>query len=149
MLYDPQWKAPVQTNKFLSGKKLNITAAHRDALIKTLEVMESGGIEWGPPDLGLLSVPKKAATGKYLFNMDRWPVTSLENCGTVACIGGNAEFITGVDFEYYRPHDGGELRKLFYPHASTVSWHTITVKQGAKALRNYLTTGKSMWDTVS
>jgi hypothetical protein len=69
-------------------------------------------------------------------------------CGTVACLGGTAELLGGISFtdEVYGLNDGDDIEELFHP--SIEDWDIITEKDGAKALRNYLTTGNANWKEV-
>ena len=78
------------------------------------------------------------------FNMNQWRAEN--DCGTIACIGGTAEAISGENFraETYLFNKG--LQGLFYPPDLHKRWHDITPAQAATALRSYLTTGDARWD---
>jgi hypothetical protein len=120
-------------SNFLTAYDLAIKDRERDALIKTLGLMESGHVkhvEIGDTDTITDNVEE--LTGG--FNMGVW------NCGTAACIGGTAEIIGKITFVCSSEH----LFELFYPEGG-MDYRTITVEQGAKALRNFLTTGEASW----
>lgn len=127
--------------KFLSAEELNLSEERRCALIKTLAFIESGKTT----HVGLIG---RAIPGKGTrFNMAVW--RKKHPCGTVACLGGTAEMLSGVDF------GGGQtaqLRKLFgftgslgrgLPDYSFMA--AVTEKQAAVTLRGYLETGKVDW----
>lgn len=107
--------------KFLSADNLGISEAHRCALLKTLALLEAG----------VLDDENEHTAG---FSMGVWG-----DCGTVCCIGGTAEAISGLDFRSlsFQP----QLAALFCPPG----WSSgrDTTKQAAIALRGYLETGNA------
>jgi hypothetical protein len=125
---------------FKPADELQITEAQKDALIKTLVLMETGKLIHTP-------FPKYYAghggsfTGQ--FNMDGWH--GYADCGTVCCIGGTAELVGGVSFnDEWVKNDC--LCELFAPNIVLVeNWSLITLEQAARALRSYLTTGRANW----
>jgi hypothetical protein len=126
---------------FKSAAELNITEAQKDALIKTLVLMETGKVTHAPigdgyyPDTG-------SFTGQ--FNMIHW--NSVHGCGTVACIGGTAELVSGVSFNKDTCNGiDAQLYRLFMPDLPESLWNGITPSQAARALRSYLTTGHANW----
>jgi hypothetical protein len=126
---------------FKSAADLGITEPQLSALIKTLVLLETGKLVHVPAD-DLRRGPK-TFTGH--FNMDSWTWTG--DCGTVACIGGTAEMVGGVNFQgFTRPK---ALTELFYPFDSNDDgehpFSAITPAQAATALRSYLTTGDAKW----
>lgn len=130
---------------FMGAADLGITEPQKDALAKTLALLETGKLEHIPDrnDLEMDFEAAKAFSGK--FNMNSWSHT-YEKCGTVCCIGGTAELIGRVDFEESAKY-GSKLYCLFYPDAGDeLNWDAITPAQAATALRSYLTTGDARWD---
>ena len=74
---------------FKSPKELGLTRAERDALIKTLLLMENGQmIHAGNPH-------QEPVRGKYPFNMVVWQ--EQYHCGTICCIGGTAELVGDLE----------------------------------------------------
>ena len=136
---------------FKGANDLEISEAKREALIKTLHLMETGEIvhrrvrsDYYPPYVRSQS---HEFTGH--FNMARWN-TSM-GCQTVACIGGTAEMIGHVRFDFNGECDVSyALHDLFNPSliGSLKHYKYISVEQAAQALRNYLTTGKADWDEI-
>ncbi|MBR0868901.1 hypothetical protein JQ633_00915 [Bradyrhizobium tropiciagri] len=135
---------------FKSADELKISEAQKDALIKTLVLLETGKLIHASPDdedffinnsweeAGL----KPRFDGR--FNLGTWAATA--NCGTVACIGGTAEAISGVRFHGWMDRLDG-LRDLFTPQClSFREWSKVTPTEAATALRSYLTTGDARWD---
>lgn len=111
---------------FLSAVALNITDEQHDALVKTLVFFETGQV----PD------------GR--FHMDTW--RAPHPCGTIMCLGGWAEFLVQKTLFYSVARPVG-LHRLFYPK----KYSAFSVKDpavGARALRNYLTTGNARWSEV-
>jgi hypothetical protein len=130
---------------FKSAADLEITEQQKDALAKTLVLLETAKLEHIPDrnDLDVDFDAEAEFSGK--FNMNSWSHT-YKKCGTVCCIGGTAELIGGVDFEDATKH-GTPLYNLFYPDAGDdLDWDRITIAQAAAALRSYLTTGDARWD---
>jgi len=130
---------------FKAASDLGISEEHKSALEKTLVLMETGRIRHVP----IQDYEEHAAylaKGFSGFNMLEWAYSSA--CGTVACIGGTAELVGNVDFDTGMSPEG--LRQLFYPDYENEEeeYNEITVEQAARALRNYLTTGRPDWDTV-
>ena len=131
---------------FLTSADLGISQAHIDALILTLGVLERGEIVhlYDPDDAGYIH-----QSSPLYFNMATWADT--EGCSTVACIGGTAELLGGVNFsDTYvgvKTPEVIALDDLFYPSPEYDS-HSIIVSQAATALRNYLTTGKARWEEI-
>ena len=128
-------RVPEPKRPFLSAQILSITDAQRDALIKTLTLLESGALVHAPVSGGFNF--SKQFTGH--FNMANW--NHATDCGTVCCIGGTAELIGNLRFNPIGRQDA--LKDLFYPRIAPLS--TITPTQAAVALRSYLTTGNANW----
>lgn len=135
---------------FMTADALGLTVEQHTALIKTLALMDSGklthvlaedGGSWGTEFSGG-------------FNMDVWATYS--DCGTVACIGGTAELISGRPvhelFGLNHWKLPTQLRELFYPglvcNNEDFDYKKITVAQAAVALRSYLTTGAADWESA-
>ncbi len=137
-----------QKCEFKTDNELGISFEQWEALIKTLYYLENNKLkhhkfiknEHGGMESGLVShhnlypptIPKR-------FNMAFWN-SGEQECGTVCCIGGTAEALSGVNFSVVPD----QLENLFYPYMLN-NWHRITPKQAAKALRHYLTTGETDW----
>lgn len=139
-------------SSYKSSADLGITEPQRQALIKTLALMETGKIRHYEVDDYAEYTPTIKRKFRGLFNMDGWQA-NYEECGTVACIGGTAEMIGKVSFNLSPPRValGGlntslPLFQLFYPSCLPVSYYEITVAQAATALRSYLTIGDPRWD---
>jgi hypothetical protein len=127
---------------FMSAADLEITEPQLSALQKTLVLLETGKLEHCPTDERIRSFSLGSAVPVFCgkFNMTDW--WADHPCGTVACIGGTAEIIGGVDFAEYPPN----LHHLFHPYRIGADWDAITPTQAATALRSYLTIGDARWD---
>ena len=135
---------------FLSAAELGLPEAHRDALIKTLVLMETDklvhlhndfiGVS-GDDDYDLALDYKFSG----YFNMSVWQAPA--DCGTVACIGGTAELISGLEFTPMMTSKLPKLNELFYPQIGSLLG-LVTIPQATQALRNYLTTGQANWSDV-
>lgn len=134
---------------FKSAADLRLNDKQRDALIKTLALLDSGQLQYiniEEHEYDVRSVMEKKFTGN--FNMSEWTFASKQ-CGTVACIGGTACLIAhdlGLfpNPDYSNKLKNEELHDLFYPPLDG-SWNDITPEQAATALRSYLTTGNAQW----
>ncbi|MCA6108162.1 hypothetical protein [Bradyrhizobium cenepequi] len=133
--------------RFKTAETLGITQKQKDALVKTLRLLEGGKAKHvDPPPIAIDCERKRRYSFDGLFNMRVWKKKT--DCGTVACIGGTAELVGGVKFTDVTMNDNLELAKLFYPHSGGLPFSAITVKQAAKALRNYLAVGAPLWEKV-
>lgn len=124
---------------FKSSADLGITEPQKEALMKTLVLLETGALSYIPID-DLKPVTNKKLIKIYTggFNMAYWH--SAHSCGTAGCIGGTAEKVGGVSFEEVPDN----LHALFYP--SVVGrFYNIRPNEAATALRSYLTTGDPKW----
>lgn len=124
---------------FKSADELGISEPQKDALIKTLVLLETGKLIHVAP--GRVSRQGDVFTGH--FNMQYFNRAS--ECGTVCCIAGTAELICGVVFGDI----SDQLQALFYggPFGKCASsLEKLTPAQAATALRSYLTTGDARWD---
>lgn len=127
---------------FLPAKQLGLKEKERDALIKTLLLMEAGKMKHrsrAPAD-------RPISEGKYGFNMGVWK--AHWDCGTVCCIGGTAELVGGLrhDSLGYRSSmlarsGKPDLFDLFYNYGGG----SPPPERAARVLRSYLTTGKTKW----
>ena len=127
---------------FKSSEELGLTQAERDALIKTLLMMEAGKME---SICTREQANSQLPEGSHGFNMAVWNTT--HPCGTVACIGGNAELLGGLPLKSLSKKcdilsRGGEddLRRLFFGFGGDTS-----PRGAAKVLRGYLMTGQTKW----
>ena len=135
---------------FESAADLDLTEPQRHALIKTLSFMECGKIKHISLDEVAYADADQEVVYAGLFNLSAW-IDSDYRCGTVGCIGGTAELISGVSFDRweYKPR----LQQLFNPstlidpHSMklSVDFDSVTVEQAARALRGFLTTGTADW----
>ena len=94
----------------------------------------------------------------HTFNMS-CPLIKNDHCGSIGCIGGYMSMALGEDPKDYvsrhDPLDPGlfldakrqNLGKLFYP-PDRLSYSKITIKQAIKAIDNFLTKGKPLWNKV-
>jgi hypothetical protein len=133
---------------FLPAAELGISEPQRDALMKTLVLLETGKLVHVVGDLNVRSVHSELYTGH--FSMRAWSADT--DCGTVRCIGGTAEAVGQVKFDnwsygesYPAEHPQQRLYNLFSPPRATTMWRAITDAQAATALRSYLTTGDAKW----
>lgn len=119
-----------------SSADLRISESHKAALVKTLELLESGKLVHAQP------AHWDNHTKPFVdqFNMAYW--NDNFDCGTVCCIGGTAEIIGGVTFHDCQTE---ELFNLFNPDHEC-EMKDITPAQAAVALRSYLTVGEARWD---
>jgi hypothetical protein len=133
-------------DRFLPAADLKISEEQRDALIKTLALMEAGKIHHiSLDDQEIVDHPDDyEASFDALFNLSSW-IEQEYACGTVACIGGTAELISGVSFDGWDSKPA--LKMLFNPADLVEDFDTVTTDQAAKALRGYLTTGTADWET--
>jgi hypothetical protein len=128
---------------FLDAEVLGLSEPKRAALITVLGMLERDELHHVPIEKigGMASTPKFSG----LFNMAYW--TAESECGTVCCMGGTAELISGQSFAGARTQ---ALSKLFYLRdaAEGFSYNAITPAQAARALRNFLTFGEARWTEV-
>jgi hypothetical protein len=140
----------VLAQSFMTATDLGITEPHKDALIKTLVLLETGKLVHSESKTGKLvhseSSLKPSYSPKFTghFNMASWCAEG--SCGTVCCIGGTAEIISGTSFKLRNLPE--KLDELFFirPRPHGCDWHDVTPEQAATALRSYLTTGDARWD---
>lgn len=128
---------------FKSPEELGLSLKERDALIKTLLLMEAGKVIHVKGDF---TTNGKLQEGEYGFRMSNW--RDQYECGTVACIGGTAELLggmprTSLGVKAMNMHHFGksELYNLFYRWGGS----NPSPKEAAKVLRGYLTTGRTRW----
>lgn len=127
---------------FKSAADLEITEPQKEALMKTLVLLETGRLEYVKDGIKFYQAIPDGAPFTGHFNMAVW--RQEHPCGTVACIGGTAELVGGVTFDDYEDNNG--LLNLFNPEGDNSRWLEITGAQAATALRSYLTTGDARWD---
>ena len=130
---------------FRTAADLGITEPQKEALMKTLVLLETGKLEHAK--LGDRPSGDYREGGEFTghFNMGRWQ--AVEECGTVCCIAGTAELIGGVKFPTENYGSNYALKHLFWVggfFGGDISY--ITPAQAAVALRSYLTTGDANWD---
>lgn len=135
---------------FMSAADLNITEEQKDALCKTLVVFETGKVKHVSRDFVENSpITTNESSFSGLFNMRSWGAGCVvQECGTIACIGGTAELLAGKSIFMYRSEYTDALYDLFFPSLCGNDWYNITVEQASQALRNYLTNGKPDWKSV-
>lgn len=111
---------------FQSAADLGISEAQKEALIKTLVLLETGKLIYVNPTEGLM--PRGGDFTGH-FNMEWW--NNKHECGTICCIGGTAEIIGDVKFSHCT---NAALDDLFYCERSRIPLPTITIGQAARAL---------------
>lgn len=130
---------------FKSADELGISEMQKDALAKTLVLLETGRLTHAPSPVRETDGYRESDEFTGHFNMARW--RAAEECGTVCCIAGTAELVGTVTFD---PDcdDNEALFDLFWVGDSQFGGDIshITPEQAARALRSYLTTGKARWD---
>jgi len=126
---------------FKSADDLGITEQQKEALIKTLVLLETGKLVHVPEtELDYSNtVCRRSRRSRFTGHFNMADVTFEHKCGTVACIKGTAELISGITV-------GGTeaLDELFY--TNHMNNRDITPEQAAVALRSYLTIGDARWD---
>jgi hypothetical protein len=124
---------------FKSAEELGISEPQKDALIKTLVLLETGKLVHVPMDTVRADSRANSSPNKF-FNM----IISygLADCGSVGCIRGTAERVSDVSFPIRDDTPLG-LYNLFYSGLAIVS--DPSTSQAATALRSYLTTGDAKW----
>ena len=127
---------------FESAADLDLTEPQRDALIETLSFMECGKIKHISLDEVAFADADQEAVFSGLFNLSAW-IESDYRCGTVACMGGTAELISGVSFDGWE--NKPRLQQLFNPSTLIDDFDSVTVERAAKALRGFLTSGTADW----
>lgn len=136
---------------FQTAADMEITEPQKEALIKTLVLLETGKLVHASKRMVLESPEiERAPSFSGLFNMRSWGADDdfTSECGTIACIGGTADLIAGEPLFALTNHNSNKnLYELFYPPTLHWDlWYDITPAQAATALRNYLTTGDARWD---
>ena len=134
----------------LTATELGIHPEHREALIRVRDGLCSGEFI----HIDIETIPRLSQQKVYgkLFNMRNW--NSVSSCGTVCCIGGWVEQLTGLKFDGESTNQKAdnitELHNLFFPYeiGSGSAWKKITPKQAAAAITNYLEEGKPYWKEV-
>lgn len=125
---------------FKSADELEITEAQVDALRKTLVLLETGKLVHASLDVDF----DRSGFGVFSGEFNMGSFGFAHKCGTVACIAGTAEIISGVKFVCQdRPV---ALSDLFFAYVLSSDMEDITPSQAAIALRSYLTTGDARWD---
>lgn len=126
---------------FKTHVELGLPEEHRGALVLCLRYLESGKLRHVKRDF-VIEWDQDPQKLDRVFNMHEWSVPT--NCGTVCCIGGWAEYLSGVqDLDYSKALD-----PLFYPSAAD-NWDDITPEKAAIVVRHYLTTGEIDWSLVT
>ncbi|HDA7126280.1 TPA: hypothetical protein O5T86_001284 [Staphylococcus aureus] len=124
---------------FQSAADLGISEAQKEALMKTLVLLETGKLKHVP-------IPGETDGLRtfgfsHQFNMSDWGAPSP--CGSICCIGGTAELIGGLEeYELFKASENNRGLDVLFFSASGMSANT---SQTARALRSYLTTGDAKW----
>lgn len=128
---------------FKSADELGITKPQRDALCKTLVLLETDKLVHVTARAQSSCSDNPQFSGH--FNMSLW--AAEYDCGTVCCIGGTAQLVGDTDFgQWWAFSDNWGLKNLFAPPQIRCSnWEMITPAQAATALRSYLTIGDAKW----
>ncbi len=142
---------------FLTTEDLGLTDIQRDALIKTLGMLERGELVHiqgrDMPGYANVLLPSGEPGFTGHFNMSYWMYQI--GCGTIACLGGTSAMVAGDEHLWGDHHveddvPGGPLERLFMPGGIDLlyEWKDITTEQAARALSNYLTTGEARWEEI-
>jgi hypothetical protein len=139
----------------LSHKELKIKKKEYEALIEVERGLRAGEYKHGSPYTEEMSesvkISKDQISEKF-FDINLSSEVDLNNCGTVACIGGWVSFMmqgktfdTNKASEYvcYDTRTDSELYKLYYP--DNIAWSDVTPMIAANAIRGYLNTGTVDW----
>lgn len=140
--------ADADADLFLSAQVLRIQPWERESLINLLPCLE------GPTPERIRGV--RTAQPASWFDMREGCVTS--ECGTVACIGGWVAILGGYTIperiNHYVSH-ASVISALYYPLRNLPSGSLLrkrawaaTPAQAARAVRNFLTTGRPAWESV-
>lgn len=130
---------------FKTPTELHLTQVQFSALVKTLVLLETDKLKHVDPDDYHLVLGDNTFTGH--FNMNTWHSHAKE-CGTIACIGGTAEMLGGINI-LHQTDNNSNLYDLFFPMGTFVPpYADITTQHAARALRNYLNRGKPHWKEV-
>ncbi len=124
---------------FKPAADLGISEAQKEALMKTLVLLETGKLTHVPLPDGEGGL--RTFGFSHLFNMGDWGTPSP--CGSICCIGGTAELIGGLEENelFKASHSNRGLDTLFF----SCSGMSANTSQAARALRSYLTTGDAKW----
>mgnify|MGYP001610561516 FL=1 len=122
-----------------TAEELRITEEQRCALVKALAFLQEDKIKYRPLEGPVLGFKSKGKVDH--FNMRAW--TREYECGTVCCIGGTAQALSGTSFPNSSVFRNRNLNNLFYP-SNQEAWNA-TPQQAARALSNYLSTGYASW----
>ena len=131
---------------FKTAADLDITDKQYDALIMTLEKMESGEMKKTNSFQGIKQTKKTEFSG--LFNMAVWLGKSEHNCGTVGCIGGTSSLLAKDKNLWDGSKSIPQVDELFFPSINNTNLMHITIAQATQALRNFLTIGTPNWEDV-
>lgn len=141
-------------SKFKTPAQLGLTQEQFNALVMVSGKLARGELRHISAERTYLYLHhgEKQPNSENLFNMDRWGArpdagTANEECGSVCCIGGWAERLSGLSFSDEKKLPP-ELGNLFFPRRHS-SWGDFTTQDAARALCHYLTTGadgNSCWD---
>jgi hypothetical protein len=124
---------------FKPAADLGITEPQKEALMKTLVLLETGKLVHDTSYLR--SINRKSIGSPNRFNMRL--VFAESDCGTVGCICGIAESLGGDGLVAAGGNRG--LNDLFMARGSGLPYEVITPSQAAIALRSYLTIGDAKW----
>jgi hypothetical protein len=138
---------------FKTAAELGITERVYTGALKVLGMLERGEVEHADhSSLRCLTHAGSSPQRPFRFNMGEWIADT--DCGTVCCIGGAIDMVTGG---IMRGTDEEAMWDLLYVTDNCGVWgemkagghiNQITVPQAAQALRNFLTTGKPSWRDI-
>ena len=132
----------MSTNRLKTAKELKLKEDVYCALVQALDVLENQ--RW----------PEHKFDMAHWWNGRSWwwregREDAKHECDSACCIGGTAEAIVrkhGMVRDACRVTPA--LYELCYPSPAGYNPYSATQAQGAKALRNYLMTGKANWEQV-
>lgn len=143
MFLDEKRHGEAGTKEFLPATALGINDRERGALIKALDALGGGTVEARPLHAKYVGLTAKGYVPKF-FDMSL--VTCETDCGTACCILGLTRWVAKdegiLDGAGHADHSANSL--LFPCTGITCR----DPKKGARALRNYLETGKPRWAEV-
>lgn len=137
---------------FLSAETLGLSEDQRSALIKVLHMLERDEIPFLEHNYEQYVFRNKINQMQPITHFNMALVYAPQDCGVAGCIKGWAEQVGGVNFRIAeQPQSYGELSRLFMMFGSDAAgrikdMQQIQPQEAARALSNYLITGKANWN---
>jgi len=145
-----------RTTTFLSADVLGLHPDYYAAMVEALRRLESGSIPHADTAKFPSSMRVRLGLAQPIVAFDMTTWSESNRCGTVCCIGGLVDLIMAnraFNFDMCYAEDATSRQKrmlhdLYYPRVDKL-YNLLTPEQGARALRNYLTTGHSNWENIA